>query len=180
MSYIFGQRKVFLKKLIANNSASLTFTGMTSAYPYYYMVCDGIILSDINRYLAMRYSNDNGATWITSNYLWTTNGIGYSSYDQKSADKFSDALGVIGRSNDLATLHVDINLFNMGVAKHASFLAIGSQITYYNEHAFCNHSAGGNLSNTGINAIKLSACNEWGDPYNISSGTFTLYGVQAM
>lgn len=173
---VTGASLVWLSSQTASSSASINFTSLISAsYTTYFVTFYNVFPETDAAVLNMNLSNDNGNTWIAADYLCGGNYHAYNSNTYTNANSTTTCpINGGGQSNTTTNAPIcgQIFLSNMNVADAPGFFG---QCTYFISGGTLNEQffSGTNTANTGINAIQFlfSA----GD---ISTGTFTLYGVK--
>lgn len=174
----FNQPKelIFLGTQTASNSASLAFTSLiTSQYPVYLIKVRNLLPATNNVNLLVTFSTDNGATYLNTNYKWSsrkttdsTNAV-LSSSDSDSSITLATALS---NTASQGGLNGDINLFGFAQSRIAK---VNGLFSFYDQTpSAANNQAGGiNTSTTAVTAISFAMSSG-----NITSGSLTLYGMK--
>lgn len=172
---VAGKSLVFISTQNATNSASINFTSAISAsYSTYVLFYYNVYPVTDNVNLSLALSNDNGGTWIAADYL---SGVNYYAY---TATAFTNANATtfipLGQGLSNSTSNVSscgyIYFYNMN---QAIIPTVQSQnLGFVSGGTLNNFISGGTntVSNT-INAFQLLMSSG-----NISTGTFTLYGMK--
>lgn len=153
-------------ELIATSNASgasaVDFTGLSSSYSHYIVMCDGIIASTFAQ-LYLRMSTDNGATFDTSTNYWdqltTASGSTISTTSQMNA------FLRIGNVDTTAN-YLRLILQSIGSARRVFVESMNGRLQLY------NHSLGTRAVATAVNAIRIYPST------GTLTGIFYLYGVR--
>jgi hypothetical protein len=163
---------VFLSTLTASNSTSINFTSLiSSTYENYVVIINSMNPQTGSTTLTARVSINNGSTWISTNYRYnsfdlTGNTPGYAGGGSVTSLSISD-FAVVPTT---AGLSGQVLLFDLPAAGTiAKFL---SQITYATRNSFTINS-GSYQTAASINAVQFLMSSG-----NITSGTFSLYGIK--
>ena len=154
----------------------VSITNLTNAYAYYSMVCANIVPDTETAYIAMQFSTDNGATWIsTPNYRSVgVAALGISGgtpagqvYLLQPQARVSVEASIAPGSKQFLLMEI----FNFGVAKapFIMFRQSGEHLSTYGLTQFTGETTHHLSSNCNALKIYMSAG-------NIVEGTFTLYG----
>lgn len=163
-----------ISKQTANNSATISFTSFASStFKSYIVLFRDIVAQNNADTFNMVFSNNNGVSYINSNYSWSfifsTSAGGFS---QVANHGVGSAFFEIAASVPNTTLlNGQIQLFDINTTNLASYYG---QIIEQNSgaNAETDISSGVLVGATGINAIQFSCSTG-----NIASGTITLLGV---
>jgi len=165
----------------ASSSSSITFTDLSSDYFLYILRFDDLLPATDATTLLLRTSSNNGSSYDAgaSDYAWSYNRIsetGSESGDRDTADSSITLIGVSGSSDEMGSgtnerASGTLWIYNPMAVKYT---LINSECQYFNEsaeniEAYCG---GDRLSAGSVNAVQLLM-----DVGNITSGSFTLYGV---
>jgi hypothetical protein len=165
---------VFLYRTQANNSATVAFTNLSVANPYrMYLLCWRSVVPATNgTSLRLEMSNDNGATWITTQYQA---GLIANAYDSTTTVN----------TNSTSAWLLSRNLSNAASQRFASGCAymflteanypyLSGHIDYYDDAGGKNYFGriGGIGGGTGAGAFRFLMSSG-----NISSGFFYIYGI---
>lgn len=167
-------RRVSLSKQTASNSSLIAFTSfVNAAYTSYFIRITNMLPVTDNTILQMFFSTDNGATYLAANYKWTQGfnttvpNAGANGSSSASQFQIQNAIDNAVPSNFLITL------FNINHASIPPFyLSEGVIIDNGGTNLSALRGGGGFSTANQVNAIKFQMSSG-----NISSGTFTLYGV---
>ena len=168
----------------ASSSATIAWTGL-SGYNHYMLIIDGLMPSS-NSYLQLQFGTGSGPTYVTSGYYYVQNNIysnnvgsGYSSYvgDSGSSTQINIAggSGTTGLEGTITFFNATYTIYSMTNSKDTF---IGGTNSYRNNGGvttFASTISGQlNSNTTAKTAIKLFLTSG-----NITSGTFSLYGVSS-
>ena len=174
-----GQWKLIGSQTAAN-SATIDFTGLSNAYNSYCIVVSNIIPVTNGVSLFMRTSTNNGTSYDVgaSDYNYrlagaVDNSVGANSGTNAAQIKLTGLSSYVLGNGTAQALFGTIGLYNIGSANRAY---IQGSLSCYNssnlqERDWCD---GFRNSATAVNAVRLIMSSG-----NISSGTFTLYGLEA-
>jgi hypothetical protein len=163
-------------ELISTTNASaislFDITGLSSSYSYYILVAQGIDSSALtDTRLAMRVSNDNGATWQTTANTYLTNDTVSTSGAGNTYFTVSGPLGLIAGAKS----YMNLEIYGIGTAQpvfvHSEFACDRNDGTTSGPHRY--EMAGSFRYVTGVNAIRFIVLG------GTMNGTFKLYGVKA-
>lgn len=168
----------------ASNSATISFTDLSSTYHAYIIEITGIQPATDSVTLYMRTSTNNGSSYdsAASDYAWNvydlTGAAGTEQSDADTADSELVIAGDVTNSTEFGTASnelgdITVYLYDPSATSYTFFSATSS---------FVNQSTANSLQvSTGyrISAADVDAIQFLFDTGNISIGTFTLYGVTA-
>jgi hypothetical protein len=161
---------------VANASAasSVDFTGLSSTYSEYIIVCSGFYAGAAGSALNLRTSSNNGSTWDSgaSDYLYG------SVYNTNNSNLLTNTTGsqipitaTTALNTSAAANHARIIITNAGISRYASIESTaGATVTGTNMYQ--TRTVGFRMSTTAINGVRLYATST-----NLT-GTFYLYGVR--
>lgn len=163
---------VLIQTQPASNSASINFTtGITSSYTNYILKINNYLPVQTNQRLNLLYSTDGGNTWLSSGYL--------------SANSFTNTstpgtwTGSTSATTSVILMGAVDNSYGTGAGEYTLYdLATGaypkvSGVACYGLSSTCVRALLFSASsNVNINALQIIA-----GAGNITSGTFSLYGV---
>lgn len=166
-----GSSLVFLGSQTASVSASLTFTSLiSSAYSTYFVDFYSVTPSTTNRNLNCRFSIDNGANWIATDYLGGTIVVPYNSTTW-TAGVSTTAVQVSTNISSLSKSNGYLWLYNLVGSNQPCVIGrVSGTIT---TNAPMGRFSGTNTANTNINALQFFYASS-----NMATGTFNLYGVK--
>jgi hypothetical protein len=156
----------------ASNSASISFTGLSSYSSMLFLTLDTIAPVTNAAVLQMFVSTNNGSSYITSGY---TSGITYSAYNSATLTNKNSTSAILlsnTQSNSGANeLNGFLYLYNINLA---TYFAVNGMTSWTDTTAsnIVNTVALGAFSTTGVNAIQFSYSTG-----NILAGTFSLYSI---
>lgn len=166
-----ASRLVLIQSQTASNSATISFTGITSTYSTYLLIITALIPVTNATNLQMLFSNNGGSSYLSTGYI--------------SGTLFTPSNGT---SNNIATSTTDIRM--SGNISSSGFFTGNYYLTGMNTAGFgfirgvsayndtnlatysISNTTGINNANTAINAIRFQMSSG-----NISGGKITLFGV---
>lgn len=152
----------------ASSSASIQFTSLISATYQTYVVVYNSVIDSAGGDLHMLISSNNGSTWVTTNYL---SGLYYVLYNSPTiTNTNATAFFLINTGLISYAGSGTIWLYNFGLSAQPQIVAdsfSNSVATSYLVKTW-----GNNTTTANYNAIEFTSSSG-----NITSGTFTLYGV---
>lgn len=162
----------------ASNSATINFTGLTSAYAYYYVVYWGVVPGTSSAQLGVRVSTDNGSTYSTTGYYYaaTQQNTTPGTTTQSAAAATIYSIAGAAANNSPNTGAGILKIINP--SQSTSYHEMNNKIVYVDPNGFVQSVVGACVwtSATAINAFQFIYGVGGG---NIASGTFKLYGVLA-
>lgn len=176
-STLAGSALVFISSATASSSASVTFTGLSSTYAVYVVEMVSIVGAS-NAQLYLRTSSNNGSSYDTSGYAYSTFG-GQTSNGNVNVDSSYGAIGYISVSNNggsISNVASDgglsgvLYVMDPAASNYTQFLMSETHNT--GSFGVHGHGMGYRSSTTPVNAIQLYMSSG-----NIASGTFRLYGI---
>lgn len=172
-----GASLVLLATGTASASASLEFTGIDSTYSKYRFELSGIVPATDNTILNMQYSTDNGSTYITTNYKYSTVGLNSNNVSQNANSTGTTAISVMGSvtgvgntSGESLSGHVVLdNPSSASLLKN-----IHAECSFYNAEQVLVVTAGVHPTTTAaVDAVKFFM-----NTGNITSGEIRMYGIK--
>lgn len=169
-----GPSIVKISTTSASNSASVDFTGLSSTYIAYIVQIANLIPATDGVDLYMRTDENNGASFETANYRYATTSAlddsdSYSIFRATSAGQMVLVLALGNATDENVSGFVYIHNPSSALA----FLASWDMVQLNNAALFRRRTGGGTQPvTTAVNAIRFLM-----SAGNITSGTFTLYGV---
>lgn len=157
---------VLLDEKTASASSSLDFTSViSSTYSNYILDINDLYMSASNAEMRLRFSSNNGSSWLTSGYFIGTAAKG-------ELPLTAATLGWVAPSSS-SPLSSRVELFSLPQAKPSRVMinSIWAQNATASTQQFLN-SMGGYLSATAINAIQVYPASG-----TITDGTARLYGI---
>ena len=165
-----------LSKQTASSSSAIAFTGFLNVkYSYYVLAIRNVIPSNNATQLLMQWSTNAGSTYIATAYQWaqvyanSSGGFGSNENSNDTSMRIQDAMN----NNGTATLNCDIKLYNLGSTSVSPIFRNDGALIDSGNFFGLSLSTGGLTGVNNINALKMFM-----SAGTISSGTFTLYGVQ--
>ncbi len=176
MAYNFPETLVLLQSQPASSSTTIDFTSkITSSFSTYLVKMKDIIPANNGDNLLLTFSTDNGSTFLASNYLWA-NKTGTSNAGNTATGSASDTTMQVasalqnGSSNGLDG---DLQLYCMNSGSLVPKAYCMSVMMGSGPVGTVIAMGGMNSGTTAVNAIRFAMSTG-----NITSGTFTLYGIQ--
>lgn len=162
----------------ASSSATINFTGLTSAYGYYYVVYWGVLPGTSTAQLGVRVSTDNGSTYSTTGYYYaaTQQSTLPQTTTQSAANGTLYSIAGTAANNSPNTGAGILKIINP--SQSSSYHQLSNKIVYVAPDGTVQTVIGACVwtSATAINAFQFIYGVGGG---NIASGTFKLYGVLA-
>lgn len=161
---------------IASSSASISFTGLSSTYSYYYVVISNLLPATNAVVLTMQVSTNNGSSYSAAGYYYAqtaqNSGAGTGTVSAANAASFQITGSQTNAANNTGSLVVEIINPSQSTESH-HFL---NNCIYVNSAGGIDGVEGGCtwVTTTAINAVQFAYSSG-----NISTGTFKLYGVLA-
>jgi len=172
--WVNGNSFVLIATKTASNSASIAFTtGITSTYNNYLLVLSSVLTATNSTTLLVQISTNGGSSYLSSGYSSGVNSSAANSATLANGYSTSGLLIVPSAANGSGA-QTSCNAW-------LNALTSGSGYPYVITNCFGNNGSGytmgfgGGSYNTGsttVNAIQIIAGSG-----NISSGTFSLYGI---
>jgi hypothetical protein len=168
---------VFISSATASNSASITFTGLSSTYDVYMVEIINAVAST-NAYLYLRSSSNNGSSYDSSGYMYTSIGSqssngntnNDSSYGTTSFVNVTNNGGPISTTASEGGMSGFVHVMHPAASNYTFFKV--SETHYGGSGQITGFGAGVRTSTTPVNAIQF-----YFSSGNIASGTFRLYGI---
>ena len=168
----------FISSLVASNSASVSFTGLSSTYFTYKLIVSGYLPATDATSLIFKTSANNGASYDAgaSDYSWIRYTAVQNTTPNNSTTGDEADTGIILTTNigsaPTATCDFEITLINPSATIYTSMLWDGMFTNSILQQRNVNGS-GTRLSSAAVNAIELTSSSG-----NIATGTFKLYGIR--
>jgi hypothetical protein len=165
-----GASLVYLLSQSANNSTALTYTSLiTSTYSSYLIIGSNVTPATNGDKIKIQVSTNNGSSYVTSSYLSGGTGAAYNSTTLANTSITSGLLITAAEDNNsVSTCYGYLtNLQNGAAARY-----IGMSTDFSSAVPRWTACTGSSTS-TSVNAIKIL-----GNVGNITTGTFTLYGIK--
>ena len=183
-----GGSMVFIKKLTASGSATLSFVDgsdgvvLDDTYKEYLFIFKDIHPSADNENFAMNFSVDTGSNYNvtkTTTYFQayhnendSVTALGYSSNkDLAQSTDFQYLSNSIGSDNDQQTAGI-VHLFNPSSTTFVKHFISRFNIANSSEYTVDNYVAGYGNTTSAVDAIQFKMTSG-----NIDAGTITLYGI---
>lgn len=165
----------------ASASSTIEFTGLSSTYHAYKVLISDLVPATDGTLLYMRTSTDNGSSFDSTagDYKWSHIGVDHNDSLKDDGSSSATEMILIGRTNDPIgndtneTCSAEVWIFNPSSASHTRAFC---QSTYVrtNGNFLIMWASGVRLDTTSVDAIQFLMNTD-----NITSGTFTLYGLKA-
>ena len=168
---------VLIATATASSSASISFTSIPATYDKYVVVISGLVPVTNSVTLLMTVSEDNGASYKSSSYLWTRWGWDTSGGSGVTNSASTSSYSIVGdtTNNNASTgINGTLDLYNLG------------STSFFKQFRFngFNYSGAGLVQGVdsmgeyfgdtnAIDAIKFAFSSG-----NISTGKFALYGIR--
>jgi len=162
----------------ASNSATLTFTGISSTYDLYFIELVEIVGASASS-LRMRTSFDGGANYDTSGYMyqsfgytsavtaWTTDFDGSSTF----LPVWNNNCGAISTTASYSGLSANVYLMSPASSAYTKYFATAVWFTGAAANSYAQIT-GAQMSTSPVNAIQFLMASG-----NIASGKIRLYGI---
>lgn len=163
---------VLLQTQTVSSASSIAFTtGITSTYTNYVLLFYDVILSVAQATMSMEFSTNGGSSYLTSGYQ---SGITFLQFSSPSAsfsqvNSTSQFVLIIAGPDASSTMAGTINIYDL--TNGATPKIIGDTISTDTGSCYWQKTFGKQATGT-INAIKIFPSSG-----NITSGTFSLYGL---
>ena len=157
-----------------SGSANVDFNWLSTTYDDYLIVARGIRVSIDDQYLNLRWSTDNGNSFITSStYWWSRHRSMDSVYDRRQWN--GNAINLLANLGTASheKANINITLYNPAVA--SSYGYVRSEWTAAHKDSWITSWQAGwaQASAAAFNAVRLYV-NSW----TMTSGNFKLYGIK--
>lgn len=170
---LVGGELILLGTATASNSASLNFTSLiTSAYDYYFFILKDIVLASSTTF-AMRYSVNNGSTYLTTSVYEYQNSAHILSSTAINVTQGNTGSLLITSVNGGTALDGKVELFNPLSTLSGGNCGINWKIIDNGINDFFEGYGVFTSTSTGVNAVQFLATTG-----NITSGTIEMYGVK--
>ena len=166
---------VLLSTQTASSSATINFTStITNTYNDYLLIFNNVYPATNGQSLSLAFSVNNGSTYIATNYQSGTNRLDYNSATITNANSTTDIRLSYGISSTTTNAAGNgfVWLYNMQNSGQPVVGGLYSGFTNTTSVMSNTTIQGWNTANTNINAIRLNFSSG-----NISTGTFSLYGL---
>lgn len=168
---------VLISTQTASTSAAINFTGLSSTYRKYIIDIIDLIPATDGTNVFIQFSNDNGSSYVTSNYTYVgfgnLRGVAFAGYDNSgdTGIRINEAGAAGNAANESLSSTVQIyNPASSSVYKNISF---DTTFTSATTSTYGTSKGGGNHPTaTAVDAVRVIM-----SAGNITSGTFKLYGV---
>lgn len=165
----------------ASDSATIDFTGLSSTYFVYKIEITDLIPETDGTLLYMRTSTDNGSNFDagSTDYRWCHVGVDNNASIKDEGSSGTTQMQIIGRTNDPIgnaaneTCSATVFLYNPTDTAWTKVFC-KSEFVRTNGDCWLMMAGGMRESTTAVDAIRFLM-----DSDNITSGTFTLYGLKA-
>lgn len=166
-----GGNLVLIQSQTASNSASISFTtGITSTYNTYLFVYTAVPATN-NAIMQIQVSTDGGSTYKNTGYQAGINVAPYNSAAWGNGNS-TTLVQISGGQNNTAGHNTSGFMYLTNLAS-SNFANFNGEFVYYNGTPLTAFGvATGNAAFASVNALQVTESTG-----NISSGTFTLFGV---
>lgn len=160
---------VLISSQTASNSASITFTGLSTynQYKLYIHKAQPVTNAQV---LRIEVSQNNGSTWINSGY---SAGVLYNAYNS-TTQTIGNSTTIMPISGPCSNGDSYTAELYMGSVNQADYYTLNGLATW-NDTTLATTASGrvGGRATTGVNAIRLTFASG-----NINRGSFTLFGIK--
>lgn len=168
---------ILISTQAAANVATLSFTsGITSTYKNYIVIFDTIVPANTGSgvELQMLFSVDGGSNYLATNYQSGRFSSNYNSATMGNSNATTFCLigGGAESTQNTPYLSGSINLYNLASSTPPAYTGVAFGQRFVDNTQQQSRSFGYNTTTTGVNALRFLF-----GTGNITSGTFTLYGV---
>ncbi len=162
----------------ASNSTSIDFTSIFTNTPYslstvLMVTIDGVTPATDGSSLILQISNNNGSSWVTTNYTSGINTSPYNSATLTNTNSTSDFVLSTGLDSALSmsTYHSVFYIYDVDVA---NIPYVSGQCSFYDNTAGVTAlgNFGGSCTTTGVNALRFIMSSG-----NIAAGNFAVYAL---
>jgi len=169
----------FLSSATASNSSSIEFTSFADAecFSGYRLVWSNVTITGGTRNFRLRFSIDNGTSWLSSDYMYCRDSVRDDTGDEVfPSDTSADSIYINGHTGDSSTIALRGEGIFYPSADPTASLSQGFQYEssnaggnsqYLTSRGFGTHS-----TTSQINAFQFTV-----NTGNLLTGTFQLYGV---
>lgn len=170
-----GASMVLISNQVASNVASINFTNIPGNYDHYVVRITGALPVTNSVVLAMRYSENNGSSYISANYAWAANKCGSNATAIGTGSASDSSIGLTtgaGVVNNLSGVFGEITLMGLGSSTLQKACLMH---TWFSDGAYETCTGIGTYTGDTnvVNAIQFLFATG-----NIASGSFALYGVR--
>lgn len=173
-----GATWVLIQSQDASNVASISFTtGITSTYKNLVLIYSNVYPITDNQNLLLQFSTNGGSSYLNSSYLsgltcWGWNSTTQANVSLTTAVVLSPTLHTVAGGGS-APAGGQVNFYNITTGGSPSWSIEGANVSNTSGSGFY---VGGGIYQSGItvNALQITSASG-----NISSGTFTLYGLRS-
>lgn len=166
---------VFIQSQAASNSVTIDFNTGTNVYTAHLFIYSGVVSATDATTLNLRVSTDGGGSYTTTGYLGGVNFTGYTSNTWSNGNattRFQLTGGISNTGNADKTANGMIYIYNTNVALNCF---ISGQSSFFGT----TPTAPSFGLYTGSAAASVNAFRFLMQAGNITSGTFTLYGIRS-
>lgn len=171
---------VLIQRQTASASSSIDFTtGIDSTYDEYVIGITAFVPATNNTKLRMRFSVDGGSTWESGTTYYTAGRLQFSNISSSADDGYPaessfNVTDAMPNTSSQGGSSGEIHLFNLGQGTQTKYFYAHSVGRRDSSHHIAAWYGGGfGTTMTAVNGIRLLA-----QSGNITSGTFSLYGVR--
>lgn len=161
---------VELSTQAASNSATISFTStISNSYSTYVLNFSNVVPASSGANLQLVVSTNNGSSYASSSY---TSGLWYFVYNSATVNKSNSTTAVVLSGANTTSQGCSGTLWMFNVQNGGQFMCTGEGCFTDTTPNINMMFFGANQTDTSVNAIQLAMSSG-----NISSGSFTLYGV---
>jgi hypothetical protein len=175
-----GGSMSLIASVTAANSATVSFTGLSSAFSTYQVIINNVTAGVANTTLFLNCSTDNGATYDTTagHYIWSgTGSAGTATLNNIAAPNTN--FGVAGiylfashGVDSVYTTSANVYIYNPSNVSYINLSATASLVAPDLVGQWSTSGGVYNVASGGVNAIQFSLSSG-----NIATGKFNLYGI---
>jgi len=174
MAYYIPSYLVKLSSQTASSSSTISFTSLINSNYSTYLVRIRTAVPASNAVnMTMLFSTNNGTSYLSTNYAYGYDIRGSTNSDVGSSTDTSLFIAGSQITGSGTFLNSDIMLYDMNSGTYSAKFNSNSVVLTSSTNFATVISGGMNTGTTAVNAIEFKYSSG-----NISSGTFTLYGVK--
>lgn len=159
----------------ASSSASISFTGLSSTYSYYFVMFYNVQPANNADSLVLQISTDNGSTYQTTSYYYGLNQASSNNTEAAVGAANTSAILISNSQANTGSLSGVIELYNPSQSSLSHLMHLRDSFVDSTGNINTLQGVGAWNSTTAFNAIKF----KYNSGGNITSGVFKLYGVLA-
>ena len=170
-------KTLLLTTTISSSTANITVNNsyITSSFRDYYFTISNLRTVNDGVNIMLRYSTDNGSSFLTSSYDVAVRG--YRSDDSTEKDNNENGAEIRISVPDIGNgtgenFNMGAYMYNFLATDNRKFLRFNSAFNDNSGHGISEHGMGFHNSNTAVNCFKIYASSD-----NISACVFKFYGI---